>query len=344
MGILCDIYIYIHILQLEQLVEALLTLMIEVRPPVLKSPFQSDSLILLCNPDGTLSKAEKSRCRRSEHTSKRMQLQMPGRAASPLKQMTVSPVTYGSRWNPFPPANSGSPKPKSKGHWLVSPEIHWCLEGMWHVDRKIWWNSHSLKFFCFSFGNKSESGWWHRKVISQVSVASLDWFNHLILSLDFARSLNRASSSHNRYTPIFRVSRRKLASIDFVRASASWAPLCTHRTWIPSLVASLIALATKDTRNSEQEGGAVRLIKSNNDLHQLWPDHTVLELSVLRWLVQAWTTLLPVVATAHWDPSAMPKTIWAMLIGQELLPSRWSLRTGCWSPHAVFFGNPMTKD
>ena len=54
MGILCDIYIYIytHILQLEQLVEALLTLMIEVRPPVLKSPFQSDSLILLCNPDG----------------------------------------------------------------------------------------------------------------------------------------------------------------------------------------------------------------------------------------------------------------------------------------------------
>ncbi|CAL1146470.1 unnamed protein product [Cladocopium goreaui] len=52
----------------------------------------------------------------AEHTSKRMQLQMPGRAASPLKQMEVNPVTYGSRWNPFPPANSGSPKPKSKGH------------------------------------------------------------------------------------------------------------------------------------------------------------------------------------------------------------------------------------
>ena len=32
-----------------------------------------------------------------------------------------------------------------------------------------------VKIFLFFFcGNKSESGWWHRKVISQVSVASLD--------------------------------------------------------------------------------------------------------------------------------------------------------------------------
>ena len=92
--------------------------------------------MLLCNPDGTLSKAHTAgsllllspKLRspgagvaehpvgEAEHTSKRMQLQMPGRAASPLKQMEVNSVTYGSRWNPFPPANSGSPKPKSKGH------------------------------------------------------------------------------------------------------------------------------------------------------------------------------------------------------------------------------------
>ena len=141
------------------------------RSSVLKSPFQSDSLILLCNPDGTLSKAHTAgsllllspKLRspgagvaehpvgEAEHTSKRMQLQMPGRAASPLKQMEVNPVTYGSRWNPFPPANSGSPKPKSKGHWLVSPEIHWRLEGTWHVDCKIWWNSQYICTYVYIY-------------------------------------------------------------------------------------------------------------------------------------------------------------------------------------------------
>ena len=114
------------------------------RSSVLISPFQSDSLILLYLPDGTLSQAQPAgsllllspklrypRCRRSEHTSKRMQQQMPRRAASPLKQ---------KRWTRSPMAkdgtgNSGSPKPKSEKRWLVTPETKWSWKesDMWTV-------------------------------------------------------------------------------------------------------------------------------------------------------------------------------------------------------------------
>ena len=48
----------------------------------------------------------------------------------------------------------------------------------------------------------------------------------------------------------------------FVKASASCAPASTHLKLIPSLRTSLIERATNCTLNSEQEGGAARVIKS----------------------------------------------------------------------------------
>ena len=87
-------------------------------------------------------------------------------------------------------------------------------------------------------------------------------FNHFMRSLVLARSFNIDCSSHKRYEPCFKVSRRNRASMALVKASANWAPVWTHRRLIPSRRVSLIALATHCTRNSEHCGGAVLVIKS----------------------------------------------------------------------------------
>ena len=78
------------------------------------------------------------------------------------------------------------------------------LAGTWHVDCQVYWKSHSLKMFCFlPFEQvKYKNG----VVLDKVGELKflvirffcyLDWFSHLILSLDLALSFNKASSSHN---------------------------------------------------------------------------------------------------------------------------------------------------
>ena len=54
-----------------------------------------------------------------------------------------------------------------------------------------------------------------------------------------------------------------------VKASASWAPECTHRKETFSFNKSLIALAVSWVRNSAQLGIAVRLTRSKRDLQSV---------------------------------------------------------------------------
>ena len=61
----------------------------------------------------------------------------------------------------------------------------------------------------------------------------------------------------------------KLVSITFVRASANWAPLWTHRMSTPSDNRSLIDLANSCVRNSWQLGTAVRDTRSKRDLQSV---------------------------------------------------------------------------
>ena len=93
--------------------------------------------------------------------------------------------------------------------------------------------------------------------------------SHLSLSLVFARSFRVASSSHSLYDPYFRVSRIKRDSIALVKQSASCSPERTQRSWIPSFRASWMALATNWTMNSEQDGGAVLVVRSNRLLQSV---------------------------------------------------------------------------
>ena len=88
-------------------------------------------------------------------------------------------------------------------------------------------------------------------------------------SLDCALALSVVFSSTSLYCPNLKVSLRKCACMAFVKASASWAPVCTHLSWMPSFNDSFIDLAMSWTLNSEHDGGAVRVIRSNNDLQSV---------------------------------------------------------------------------
>ena len=144
------------------------------------------------------------------------------------------------------------PGASEKGTPLDGYTLHWKIT----LPKIIVFWSYLAWFWCLG-----ERSW------SLLSVVAC--FNQRILSLVFARALSKAVSSVSRYDPCLSVARRKWASIAFVSESANCAPVCTHLSFVPSSSDSLIALATNWIRYSEQDGGAVREIKSYKDLQSV---------------------------------------------------------------------------
>ena len=75
-------------------------------------------------------------------------------------------------------------------------------------------------------------------------------FKRVLLS---ARSFNTCISSFNWYLPCCKVYLRNVPCITLVNASASWAPVWTHRSWMPSDSKSFIAFAWSWVRNSAEQ-------------------------------------------------------------------------------------------
>lgn len=100
------------------------------------------------------------------------------------------------------------------------------------------------------------------KVFQQELVSTDEDFNHSNRFLADALFLRTSCSLCRQYFPCLRVSLKKVDSITFVSASASWAPEWTQCSWIPSAKISLMARACNCVRNSWQFGAAVRVVRS----------------------------------------------------------------------------------
>lgn len=120
----------------------------------------------------------------------------------------------------------------------------------------------------------------------------LDWWEVLCDGIHLSRArasdLERSisSSSCSLYRPCCRNSRSTSLLMTFVSASAICAADGTHRIRTPLSKCSRINLACNRVRNSPHAGGAVRLMRSNNDLQSVATMCFCLE-SVLR--NKSWT-------------------------------------------------------
>ena len=98
--------------------------------------------------------------------------------------------------------------------------------------------------------------------------SSVDWSHFTLVFVD-ALSLRIWDSSCKQYFPWKSVWRKKWHSMIFVSASANCAPLWTHRNLTPSARKSFIAWAWSWVLNSEHDGVAVRVTRSNSDLQSV---------------------------------------------------------------------------
>ena len=172
------------------------------------------------------------------------------------------------RRNSHPPASPGLPwslclESKASG-WSVLDLERMLHEPDWKVRLYIG-KSHSQKLLFSDFAGFNLVNQHDIMAYGDGSVASLSeeaCLSQRIRSLVLARDLSSAVSSVSRYDPCLSVALRKWASIAFVSESANCAPVCTHLNLVPSSSDSLMAQATNWIRYSEQDGGAVRDIKS----------------------------------------------------------------------------------